>query len=155
MNRRAETIRMVLFRVVMPNLCRSISPARQLLLEIHNLLDLRQKPAVDLRELENLLDRESGPKRVADEKHALGVGNAQLAADHIAREDVAVAIDFRADAPWFAVAAQAAAADLERTQAFLQAFFERPADGHGFANRFHLGRQRRVSLREFLKREAR
>ena len=44
-----------------------------------------------------------------------------------------------ADAPGFAVAAQAAAGAgarppcLQRAQAFLQAFLERAADGHGFA----------------------
>jgi len=41
------------------------------------------------------------------EEDAFGVGHAQFAADDVAREDVAVAIDFRADAPGFAVAAQA------------------------------------------------
>ena len=43
---------------------------------------------------------------------AQGLG--QFAADDVAREDVAVAIDYRADAPGFAVATQAAAADLQR-----------------------------------------
>jgi hypothetical protein len=51
---------------------------------------------------------------VADEENAFGVGHAQFAADDVAREDVAVPIDFRADAPGFAVAAQTAAADLQR-----------------------------------------
>src|ERR1017187_7460973 len=86
---------------------------RQFLLKIHNLLDLHQKPAVNFREVENLLDGEAGAQGVPDEEDAFGVGHAQFAADDIAREDVAVAIDFRADAPGFAVAAQAAAADLQ------------------------------------------
>ena len=68
-------------------------------------------------------------------------------ADDVAREDVAVAIDFRADAPRFAVAAQAAAADFERAQAFLQAFLERAPDGHRFADAFHLRGERGVGLR--------
>ena len=46
---------------------------------------------------------------MADEEDAFGVGHAQLAADDVAREDFAVAIDFRADTPGLAVAAQAAA----------------------------------------------
>jgi len=79
---------------------------RQLLLEIHNLLYLHQKPAVNLREVENLFDGEAGAEGVADEEDAFGVGHTQFAADDVAREDVAVAIDFRADAPGFAVAAQ-------------------------------------------------
>ena len=59
------------------------------------------------------------------------------------------------DAPGFAVAAQAAAADLQRTQAFLQALLERPANGHRFADAFHLRGERGVSLREFLEGKAR
>src|SRR5439155_21969781 len=81
--------------------------------------------------------------------------HAQLAADHVAPEDVAVVIDFRADAPRYAVAAQAAATNLQRAQAFLQAFLERAADRHRFANAFHLRRERRVGLREFLEGEPR
>jgi len=89
------------------------SCSRQLFLKIHNLFDLHQKPAVDLRQVENLLDGEAGAEGVADEKDAFGVGHAQFAADDITREDVAVAIDFRADAPGFAVAAQTASTDFE------------------------------------------
>ncbi len=51
---------------------------------------------------------------MADEEDAFGVGHAQFAADDVAREDVAVAIDFRPDAPRLAIAAEAAAADLQR-----------------------------------------
>src|SRR5207245_1058011 len=69
---------------------------------------LNQKPSVDFREIENLLDGESSLQRMADEEDAFSVGHAQLAAGDVAREEVAVAIDFRADAPGFAVAAQAA-----------------------------------------------
>ena len=58
----------------------SILGSRQLLLKIHGFLDLHQKPAINFREVENLPDGEA------------------------AREDVAVAIDFRAAAPGFAVA---------------------------------------------------
>ena len=66
-----------------------------------------------------------------------------------------VAIDFRADAPGFAVAAQAAAANLQRAQTFLQAFLERAVDGHRFADAFHLRGERGVGLREFLEGKAR
>ena len=54
---------------------------------------------------------------MADEEDAFGVGHAQFApkAFGVARQDVAVAIDFRADAPGFAVAAQAAAATRARS----------------------------------------
>ena len=62
---------------------------------------------------------------------------------------------FRADAPGFAGAAQAAAANLQRAQTFLQAFLERAANSHRFAHALHLRRQRRVGLREFLEGETR
>src|SRR5262245_3674642 len=92
---------------------------------------------------------------MADEENALAVGHAELAADDLAREDVAVTIDFRADAPGLAVTAQAAAADLQRAQTFLQAFLEGPANGHGFAHGFHLRGQRRIGLRKLLEGKAR
>src|SRR5438093_1028261 len=115
----------------LPNL---IPRPRQLLLKIHNLFDLHQKPAVNFREVENLLDAEAGAQGVADEEDPLGVGHAEFLRDEFAREDVAVAVDFHADAPGFAIAAQAAAANLQRAQAFLQAFLDRPANGHRFAH---------------------
>jgi hypothetical protein len=77
----------------------SIFSRRQLLLKIHNLFDLHQEPAVNLREVENLLDGEAGAQGVADEENPLGVGHTQFAADDVARQNVAVAVGFRADAP--------------------------------------------------------
>jgi hypothetical protein len=94
----------------------------KLLFEVHDLFDLNQEPTINLGQVENLLDGEAGAQGVADEEDAFGVGHAQLAADDVARQDVAVAINFRDDAPGFAVAALAAAANLQRAQAFLQAF---------------------------------
>ena len=127
--------------------------ARQFLLEIHDFLELDQEPAVNLGEVENLFDAETGAEGVADEENAFGVGHAEFAADDFARQDVAVAIDFGANAPGFAVAAQAAAADFQGAQAFLQAFLERAADGHGFAHAFHHRGERGVGLREFFEGE--
>src|SRR5258706_6333962 len=141
--------------VVEPYPVISILRPRQFFLKIHDLFDLHQKPAVNFREVEDLFNGQAGAQGVADEEDAFGVGHAQLAADDVAREDVAVAIDFRADAPGFAVAAQAAAADLQRAQAFLQAFLERAANGHRFADTFHLRGERGVGLREFLEGKAR
>src|SRR5258706_11625608 len=141
--------------VVEPYPVISILRPRQFFLKIHDLFDLHQKPAVNFREVEYLLDGKAGAQGVADKEDAFGVGHAQLAADDVAREDVAVAIDFRADAPGFAVAAQTAAADLQRAQAFLQALLERATDGHRFADAFHLRGERGVGLRKFLEGEAR
>src|ERR1022692_3291097 len=107
-------------------LARTLAPPKsilrpgQFLLQIHDLLDLHEKPAVDFRQVENLFDGKSGAEGVADEENPLRVRHAQFAADDVMGEDVAVAIDFRADTPGFAVAAQAAAADFEGPQAFLQ-----------------------------------
>ena len=138
-----------------PYFHRSIFLPRQFFLKIHDPFHLREEPAVNFGELEDVLDGEAGAQGVADEEDAFGIRHAQLADDDIAREDVAVAIDFGADAPGFAVAAQAAAADFEGAEALLQAFLERAADAHGFADGFHLRVERRVGLREFLEGEAR
>ena len=50
---------------------------------------------------------------------------------------------------------EARAADFQRPQGFLQRLLEGTADGHRFAHRLHLRRQRVVRARELLKREAR
>jgi hypothetical protein len=84
---------------------KSVFRGREFLLKIHDLFDLRQEPAVDFCEVENLLYAKASAQGVTDEKDALGVGHTQLAADHVARENVAIAIDFRANAPRLAVAA--------------------------------------------------
>jgi hypothetical protein len=84
----------------------SILRPGQLFLKIHNLFDLHQKPPVNLREVEDLLEGEASAQGVADEEDAFGIGHAQLAADDVAREDVAVTIDFRADAPGFVAVAE-------------------------------------------------
>src|SRR5204862_251367 len=91
--------------------------------------------------------------RMKKMRSALGTLSLRLMTS--AREDVAVAINLRADAPGLAVAAQAAAANLQRAQAFLQAFLERAPDGHRFAHAFHLRGERGVGLRKFLEGKAR
>src|SRR5256885_1540632 len=100
---------------------------RQLLLEIHKLLQLRQKPAVNLTQSENLLDAEPGAQGVADEEDPFGVGHTQLAGNDITRKNVAVAVKLIPDAPRFAVTTKAATANLERAQTLLQAFLESAA----------------------------
>ena len=44
---------------------------------------------------------------------------------------------------------------LQRTHGLLQRFLERASDGHGLADRLHLGGQRGIGLWEFLEGEAR
>src|SRR6266446_6795578 len=101
----------------------SFSGQGELCLKIHDLFNLCQEPTIDLCELENFFDRQTGAERMTDEKHALGIRNAQPLYDQFSRQQVAVGIDLFAQAPGFAVAAQAVAADLKRAQCLLQGFF--------------------------------
>src|SRR4051794_35791742 len=78
----------------------------QFFFKINDLFDLRQEPMVDFGEIENLVEGETGAQGVADEKDALGVGDAQLARDDVAGKDVAVAVNLGADAPGLAIAAK-------------------------------------------------
>ena len=64
--------------VVEPYPAISILRPRQFFLKIHDLLDLHEKPAVNLREVENLLDGEAGAQGVADEKMRSALGTLSL-----------------------------------------------------------------------------
>src|SRR5829696_6111847 len=91
----------------------SIPGRGEFLFEIHDFLDLCQKPAIDFREGENFINRQAGSQSVADEKYPLRIWNAELRRDHFARQDVAVAVNFIANAPRFAVSTQSIAPDFE------------------------------------------
>ena len=54
---------------------------------INQLLQLPQKPRIDLREIVNLLDAEAGAQGVADEENPLGVGRDELLLNDVARWD--------------------------------------------------------------------
>src|ERR1017187_8712856 len=114
---------------------------RQLLFKIHNLLYLNQEPTVYFGQLENFLNRESGPQRVADEKDSFGVWDGEFAGNHVAREDVAVAVNFCSNPPRLAISTESAAPDFEGAETFLEAFFEGSPDCHCLSDGFHLGRQ--------------
>src|SRR6516164_4622929 len=94
------------------NSCRNFELTSQLLLEIDDLLDLREKPPVNSGQLKDFLDGEPCPKGVPDKKDAFGIGDAELLHDDFSRENVAIAKDFFAKAPRFAIAAQTMPADL-------------------------------------------
>ena len=51
----------------------SIVRCGEFFLEIYNLFDLNQEPAVNLGQLEDFLNRESSPQRVADEKDSFSI----------------------------------------------------------------------------------
>src|SRR2546423_1975043 len=129
------------------------SGRRQLFLEVHDLLYLHEGPAIDFGKVENLFDTEAGAKGVTKEKNALGIGDAQFAGNNLARENIPIPVNFSADAPRFAVAAQAAAANFQGAQTLLQTLLEGAANGHGFANGFHLGIQSWIGLGKFLESE--
>src|SRR5260370_41538227 len=138
-------------------LCRAVAPSFLLnvrrdhyLLEIHDFLDLGEEPAVNFGQLKDFFDGEAGAEGVANEEDALGVGDAELLQEKLSGEDVAVAIYLVSKAPGLAVAAQAGAADLEGAEGFLQGFFEGSANGHGFADAFHVSIERRIGVGEFL-----
>src|ERR1035441_8512090 len=136
-------------------LLRSVPGRRQFLFTINDLLNLGQEPRVDPGKLEQLREAEAGAQGVAEEEDALGVGHAEVRGDQFVGQDVAVGIDFVAEPPRLAVAAQAIAPDLQRAQGLLQRFLERAANRHHLADALHLRVQRRVSLGELLKGEAR
>src|SRR5687768_15661528 len=96
-------------------LCRDrlILRAGQLLFQIDDLFNLREKPAIDFREVENLVDAEAGAQSVANKKNAFGVGNAQFACNQIARKNVTISIKLGSNAPRFAVPTEAAATNLQ------------------------------------------
>lgn len=126
---------------------------REFFFKIDEFFDLGQEPAVDLGELEDFFDGESGAHGVADEENAFGIGDGKFGGDDVAREDGAVAKELCADAPGFAVAAQSGASDFEGAQGFLERFFEGAPNGHGFARGIHLGVERGIGLGEFFEGE--
>src|SRR5690606_29705376 len=103
--------------------------------DVDDFLDLRQEPGVDAGDVVDFVEGEPLREGVAHVPDALGARFAQF------------------DLELFAVGGflvQAVNADLKAAQGFLERFFERPADGHDFAHRLHLGGQAGVGLREFL-----
>src|SRR5271163_3241456 len=89
---------------------------RQFFFEIHQLLELYQEPAVNFRELKNLLHRQTGAQGMADEENSLGIRRAEFGSNQFAWQDGAVAIDFVAETPGLAVTPKAITADFQRTQ---------------------------------------
>ena len=120
---------------------------RQRLLHFENLVQLRQEPAVNLRDLENAVHGVAGLERVADEVNALSVGPAELGVNNLFLDGLVVAV--------FPTATKAARTGLERAQALLHGFLEGAADRHRLADGLHRGGQRRVGIGEFLERKAR
>src|SRR6185295_3382481 len=102
-----------------------------------------EEPGVDLGEREDLFERESAAKRVAEKPEPARVRQPELLLEVGARHLLA------------ALGLEAVAVDLERADRLLQRLLERPADRHRLADRLHLRAEQIFRLAELLEREAR
>ena len=121
-----------------------VIPNSNLLLLLHNLLNLPQEPPIDLGERKHLLHIPALREGLAEEEDALGVGHGELRRERLV-------IDFLVGT----IADEAEAFDLQAAQGLLQALFEGAADGHGLADGFHLRGERFVGSGELLEGETR
>ena len=108
--------------------------------ELDDLLDLHQKPLVDLGDVVDFVNRPACRKGVAHVPDAVRAGFAQFLF-----QDFAV----------LGLFVHAVDADFQAAQRLLERFLEGAAHGHDFAHRFHLRGQARIGGREFLERETR
>ena len=113
----------------------------------HDLLQLPDEPRIYPADAVDFLDRQAEPKGLRAAQEPVGRRRAEGGADRV----LVVALAEPGDLDLV----EAVPPDLERAQRLLQRFLERAADGHRFADAFHLRGQRRVGLREFLEGEAR
>ena len=118
-------------------------------LGLEQIIHLIEKPAIDPRQLVDLLYRKSALERVLYLEDALGRGLPQRAAERLERVVLeAVVGESRPDVP-------ARASDLERAQPLLERLLEGAPDRHRFAHGLHLRRQARIGRGELLERKAR
>ena len=103
-------------------------------LHVVNFFELIEEPGINSRHFGELLDGVSLANGVTDVAQALGMWRYQALSQNFGFDF------FAADA----------FAGVKRANAFHQRFFERPADGHDFADRFHLRAEVFVSSGEFL-----
>ena len=109
-------------------------------LHAHDILNLRQEPRIDMRELVHFIKGKAVFKGIAHVPDALRPRLAQLFLQFLAVGRMLVhAID----------------ADLQSAQGFLEGFLERAANGHDFADGLHLRTQTRIGRREFLESKTR
>ena len=108
--------------------------------DLDDLLDLHQKPAVDFGDRMDFFHAPAGGKGVANVPDALGARLSQF---------------FLQELTVLRLLVHAVNADFQTAQGFLERFLEGAADGHHFADRFHLRRQSAVGCGEFLEGKAR
>ena len=113
-----------------------------LLFVLDQIFDLHQEPGVDHVHAEYVFDSHAGAEGVCHVPDTLGARHCQFALEHAHAFRIAQ-VELRV---------QAANANFQTAQGFLQGFLEGSADGHDFADRFHLRgqawrRPRRISRR--------
>ncbi len=120
--------------------------------QFDDLRKLRQEPAVDVRELVQLVDRPPTAEGAEDGPHAPIGGHAEISLQpsrfFLGRE---IACGWLGDL----AEQQPTVAELERAEGLHERFFERAADRHHLAHRLHLRRQGAVCARELLEGPAR
>ena len=114
--------------------------ALDLQFDFDDLLNLHQKPGINLGQRVNLIDAHALCECIAHIPDALRAGLPQLFLEHLAVLRFFVhAVD----------------ADLQPAQRFLERLLKGAAHRHHFTDRFHLGRQAAVGCGEFLERKTR
>jgi len=117
---------------------------QKLALERDDVLDVVQEPRIDLGQGEEFLDGHVAAKGLCHVPELVPVVASQPLFQLVRGERL---VDV--------LVAEAVAVDLQGTDGLAHRLLERPADGHGLADRFHLDRQLRRRLRELLEREPR
>ena len=113
--------------------------------DLNQFFDLRQEPRIDPGEFVQRVHRVSQAEGFGDKPQSLRAGHAQFMLERDMRVGVLVVEDF----------VETVGADFQAAQGLVERFLEGPANGHHLADRFHLGGQALVGLREFFEVEAR
>ena len=103
--------------------------------------DLAQEPAVNTGDLVDVLDTETFAQGLGDVAQTIWCRTGEGRGQRVMAGDLALV--------------ETTETGFERTERLLQAFLEVAADGHGFADRFHGGRQERFGALVFLEGKAR
>ncbi len=120
------------------------------LLDLDDLANALEEPAVVAAGGVDLLCRKPMPVGLRDQEEPVGRGFGKRRLDRV--------LDHRWAGAFNALdrhLVKAVEPDVHRAQRLLHRFGEAAADRHGFADRFHRGRQQRLGSREFLERKPR
>ena len=129
-------------RSVASSHCSIAAQPAQVVLHLHDLLQILQEPRIDAGDLVDLVQRHAVLDRVSQAPHALLAGRGQARTDLLDRRLLGRSPQV------FAVAAEAEAAHLQPAQRLLERLLERSPDGHRLADALHLRGQTRDRPRE-------